>query len=104
MSPGALPADPTPVRVAILISAIFNILAAAGWAMTCFGIVLSVPLVVLAVFEFLRFAKLGSPPYSPQREKARVLGILEICTFLAGNLVSAVCGIVVLVFLEKLRD
>lgn len=104
MTPGPIAPDPTPVRVAILVSAIFNVLAAVSWALTCFGLVISAPLVVLAVFEFMRFSKLGTPPFGPQRDKAKVLGILEICTILVGNLPSAVCGIIVLVFLEKLRD
>ncbi len=102
---GALgPADPTAVRVALLLSAIFNILSAIGWAFTCVGIVLSVPLVILAIFEFMLFAKLSSPPYAQHRGRAQVIGILEICTLIAGNLPSVICGILVLVFLDKLRD
>ena len=100
--PGA--ADPTPIRIALIISAIFNLLSAVGWALTCFGLVITVPLVILAVFEFMLIGKLGSPPYGPHRGRAQVIGILEICTILVGNLPSMVCGIVVLVFLEKLRD
>jgi len=96
--------DPMPIRVAVLVSAIFNILSAVVWAFTCFGIIISVPLVVLAIFEFMLFGKLGTPPYGPQRGRAQVIGILEICTILTGNLPSMVCGILVLVFLDKLRD
>lgn len=101
---GTMQPDATPVRVALIVSAIFNILTAVSWAFTCFGLVLSVPLVILAVFEFMLFGKLGTPPYGPHRDRAKVLGILEICTILTGNLPSMVCGIIVLVFLEKLRD
>lgn len=96
--------DPMPVRIALLVSAIFNILSAVGWAFTCFGIIISIPLVVLAIFEFMLFGKLGAPPYAPHRGRAQVLGILEICTLLVGNLPSMVCGILVLVFLDKLKD
>lgn len=102
--PNAMPTDPTPVRVAILISAIFNILSALAWAATCFGIIFSVPLIVLSIFEFVLFAKLGEPPYGPRRGTAQLIGILEICTIVLGNLPSMVCGIIVLVFREKLRD
>ena len=101
---GPMSADPTPIRVALVVSAIFNILSAIGWAFTCVGLILSVPLVILAIFEFLLFGKLGSPPYAQNRGRAQVIGILEICTILAGNLPSMVCGIIVLVFLDKLRD
>ncbi|MFI4917433.1 MAG: hypothetical protein ACIAS6_13125 [Phycisphaerales bacterium JB060] len=102
--PGPIQAEPTAVRTAILLSAIFNILAAVSWAWTCIGIVLSVPLVILAVFEILHFNALGQPPYGPKRPRAQLLGILEICTILAGNLPSVVCGIIVLAFLDKVRD
>jgi hypothetical protein len=102
--PGAVPSDPTAVRVSILVSAIFNLVTATWLALTCFGIVLSVPLVVLAIFEILHFKALGQPPYGPKRARAQVLGILEICTILAGNLGSLVCGIIVLVFLDRVRD
>lgn len=104
IQPGATPGDPTAVRVAILVSAIFNILTAIGWAFTCVGIVASVPLAILAVFEILHFSALGHPPYGPKRGRAQVLGILEICTILTGNVGSLVCGIVVLVFVDRLRD
>jgi len=103
--PPAGGADPTPIRVAVLVSAIFNLLSAIAWAFTCFGLVLSVPLVVLAVFEILLFSRLGgSGPYAPLRGRVRLIGVLEICTILAGNLVSLICGIIVLAFLDKLHD
>lgn len=101
---GVVRPDPTPVRVALVVSAVFNLLSAGAWALTCFGIVLSVPLVVLAIFEIMLFSRLGQPPYGVHRGRAQLLGILEICTILVGNLPSMVCGIVVLAFLEKLRD
>lgn len=102
--PGPVPSDPSAVRAALLVSAIFNILTALGWAWTCVGIVLSVPLVILAIFEILHFSALGKPPYGPKRSRAQLLGILEICTILAGNLVSMICGIIVLAMLDKVRD
>ena len=47
----AVPANWPPDMIAIpqLISGIFNIIAAAGWAFTCFGIILSIPLTILGV-------------------------------------------------------
>lgn len=102
--PGPAAADPSAVRTALLVSAIFNILSAIGWAWTCIGLVLSVPLVILAVFEIMQFNALGKPPYGPKRGQTQLLGILEICTILAGNLVSMICGIIVLAMLDKVRD
>lgn len=104
IQPGPIAPDPSPVRIAILVSAIFNLLAAVSWAFTCIGIVLSVPLIILAIFEIMHFNALGQPPYGPKRPRAQLLGILEICTILAGNLPSVVCGIIVLAFLDKVRD
>ncbi len=102
--PGPIAPDPTTVRIAILVSAIFNILTAVSWAFTCIGIVLSVPLVVLAVFEIMHFNALAQPPYGPKRARTQLLGILEVCTILAGNLPSLICGVIGLAMLDKVRD
>lgn len=99
------PRDVSAVRIPILISGIFNILGAIGWASTCFLFFFGIPLLVLGIFEFIQFSKLADPA---TRQKSigstRLIGIFEICTILVGNVGSLVCGIIVLVNLEKLDD
>lgn len=104
--PGPLHGGPAPdyggVRIPILISAIFNILAALGWFSTCFLAIVGIPLLVLGIFEILMFAKLGDPAKAREAyARARTYGVLEICTILAFNVVSTVCGIIVLVNSNK---
>ncbi len=105
-APGPLstPADPGPVKVTLLISAIFNILAGIGWATGCVTVVISIPLWVLAGFEIATFAKLNGPgPYRQHAGAAKALCILEICCVLVAGLPQLVCGIIGLVNLDKLE-
>jgi len=101
---GPLPARPdyNSVRVPILVSAIFNILLALMWFGTCFLFFLGIPVLVLAVFEIIMFARLGDPAQAKGAAgRAKLFGILEICTILVGNVASLVCGIIVLVNAER---
>lgn len=92
------------VRIPILISAIFNLLTAIGWAMGCITIVISIPLIVLCIFEFMQHAKLGDPNRRGNlADSTRIIAILEICTIITGNLPSMICGILVLVNLKDLE-
>ena len=94
----AVPADwpPTAVSVPQLVSGIFNLAVAAGWLFTCFGIVLTVPLAILGVKELLAFSRSRTSSPAEYIESARLLAIFAICTIITGNVVSAVCGIVIL--------
>jgi hypothetical protein len=105
-SPMSGPASDVPgVRVPILVSGIFNVLGAIGWALPCITVFLSAPLLALAIFEFLQYGKLGDPARRASAlSSTRVIGILEICTILLGNVPSMVCGILVLVNFKQLED
>ncbi|QKK09509.1 MAG: hypothetical protein HND58_15950 [Planctomycetota bacterium] len=97
--------DVSAVRIPMLISGIFNILVALWWGSTCFLFFLGIPLLVLGIFEFIQFSKLADPAnHQKSIGSTRLIGIFEICTILVGNLGSLVCGIIVLVNLEKLDD
>jgi hypothetical protein len=90
--------DYSGIRIPILISGIFNILAGLAWVSTCLLSPLAIPLLVLAVFEIIAFVKLGDPAQAQATaRRVKTLGILEICTILLGNLASLVCGIIVLI-------
>lgn len=96
--------DISAVRIPILISGIFNILGALGWASTCVFFFFGIPLLILGIFEFIQFSKLGDPAnHRGAAGTTRLIGILEICAILFGNLGSFVCGIIVVVNAGKLE-
>jgi len=88
------------VRIPMLISGIFNMLAALGWIATCFLSFLAIPLIILGVYEFITFNRLGGSREEQDalQGRSRTLAILAICTIALGNLGSCVCGIIGLVF------
>lgn len=94
----AVPVGWPPAGVAIpqLVSGIFNLIVGAGWLFTCFGVVLTVPLVILGVKELLAYSRARTAKPLDYLESTRTMAILDICTVLTGNLGSAVCGIVIL--------
>lgn len=96
------PADRNGVLIPMLISGIFNIFSAIAWAFTCVGIPLSALLTVLAIFEFITFANGQTMPRGQIASRSGVLGVLEICTIITGNLGSFICGIIVVVNRGKL--
>lgn len=104
MSDHALPPpDISGVRIPLLVSGIFNILAAIGWASTCVLAFIAIPFVVLAIFEFMQYGKLGDPAQRPRLTgSTRVIAICEICTIITGNLPSMICGIIVLANLPNI--
>lgn len=104
---GGMPGDgvgPAGVRIPLLVSGILNCLAALWWVSTCALSFLAIPLIVLAVYEFLAFSKLGGADYRRHADHAKTLQILEICTILLGNVGSMVCGIIGLVMGNQERE
>jgi len=95
---------PNNIRVAMLISAILNCIVALSWAAGCVTIFIGIPLVVLAVYEFMTYNKLGQPDWRRYTDRTRTLQILEICSVLLGSLGSMVCGILGLVFANQEKE
>ena len=87
---------PNAIGISQFVSGIFNLIAGVGWLFTCFGVVLTVPLVILGVTELLASSRARTANPLRYLESARTMAILDICTVLAGNLGSVVCGIVIL--------
>ena len=97
-NPAAYPAQLEPgIKICILISGVANILSGLFWTSTVCGAIVGVPQIVLAIFEFVFFAQADKKPVHEALDQAKVYGILEIVSGLI-NLVSLVCGILVLVF------
>ena len=99
-------------RVALLVSAIANLVMAAGLLITgaflCFPLFMGVPLLVLGIYE-LRYRNMLDEPNDPRGPGAlvgpiRTIAVLEICTIVLGNVVSMVCGIVVLANQRELEE
>jgi hypothetical protein len=91
------------IKVCVLVSAIGNIAAGALWASTCIGIVLTVPMIALCVFEFILYAKLDDLSDKELADKSHMMAIGEIIVGLF-NLVSLVCGIIGLINSNKLKQ
>jgi len=94
--------NPSPaITVPLLVSGIFHLLYAVGFFMPCFGLI-SMPLVVLAIFELRLFA--NSSKLAPYEflASARTLAILEIISAITLNIPSLVCGIVILANIPRL--
>jgi hypothetical protein len=107
-SPAAAPVfdyPPTILTVPIVISAVWNVMTAIGWAtvVPCIGLVIAVPYAVLAFFEVTTFLK--APAMSPDQLYRRC-GPLGVCQIVLGltNLVPVVCGILLLVYRDRLRQ
>ncbi|MCC7389288.1 MAG: hypothetical protein IT431_11015 [Phycisphaerales bacterium] len=110
------------VSTPVVISACFNLVAAgsclaSGAFFTCvfpvlqpfvLGIafaLLSIPLVALAICEFVFVSKLAGPAAHPRTGHwARMLSIAEMYTILVGNLPSAICGLFVFLKLAHLES
>jgi hypothetical protein len=105
-SSAAVPANWPPDMIAIpqLISGIFNIVAAVGWAFTCFGIILSIPLMILGIYELIAYSRARTADPAKYLDGAKTYAVLDICTILTGNLASMVCGIVMLTQLPAARE
>jgi hypothetical protein len=105
-SSAAVPANWPPDMIAIpqLISGIFNIVAAVGWAFTCFGIILSIPLLILGVYELIAYSRARTAEPAKYLDSAKTYAVLDICTVLTGNLASMVCGILMLTQIPAARE
>jgi hypothetical protein len=93
-----------PLTLPILASALANLLAGYLWFFaSCFGIFLSAPMLVLAAFEIWTFVR--APQLRPDEliRRATVLGFFELLVGVF-NLVSLVCGTIVLLNLGKVRS
>lgn len=95
---------PSPIAISQLVSGIFNLITATGWLLTCFGVILSVPLTILGIYELIAYSRARTTPPQQYLESTKTKAILDICSVLAGNLGSMVCGIVILTQLPAARD
>lgn len=95
---------PSPIAISQLVSGIFHLITATGWLLTCFGVILSVPLTILGIYELIAYSRARATPPQQYLESTKTKAILDICSVLAGNLGSMVCGIVILTQLPAARD
>ena len=95
---------PSPIAISQLVSGIFNLITATGWLLTCFGVILSVPLTILGIYELIAYSRARTTPPQQYLESTKTKAILDICSVLTGNLASMVCGIVILTQLPAARD
>ena len=90
------------IKVCVLISGIFNILVGLLWTSTLCGAVIGVPQIILAVFELVYVGRADKMPFHDAIRQGKLLGIFEIVSGLF-NLISLICGILVLVFASNRR-
>jgi ribosomal protein L40E len=107
-APGAAPVfdyPPTILTVPIIISAVWNVMTAIGWAtmVPCIGLVIAVPYTVLAIFEVSTFVKAPAMPPHQLYRRCGPLGIFQIVLGLT-NLVPVVCGILLLAYRDRLHQ
>ena len=95
---------PAPIAISQLVSGIFHLITATGWLLTCFGVILSIPLTILGIYELIAYSRTRTTPPQQYLESSKTKAILDICSVLAGNLGSMVCGIVILTQLPAARD
>jgi hypothetical protein len=98
--PNATSNSRSAIKTCLLVSAIGNIVIGLFWLSSCFGVVFTVPMVILCIFEFTLYAKIDDLPVPVLVPKAKTLGIFEIIVGLA-NIVSLVCGILNLIHTGK---
>lgn len=94
------------VKVPILISAISNIVVGLLWAgvfLPCFGLIFTIPMFILCIFEFVLWSQADSLSGRKLGGKACTLGIFELIVGLA-NLPTMICGIIVLINSGKVAD
>jgi uncharacterized Zn finger protein (UPF0148 family) len=91
------------VKIPLLISAISNIVVGLLWASSCIGIVFTVPMIILCVFELKLWSNADSLPLREFGRRAKTLGIFEIVVGLA-NTPTLVCGILVLINAGKMAQ
>ena len=94
--PGASELNPG-IKICVLVSSVGNILAGLIWISTLCAAPIGIAQIVLAIFEIIYFAQADSKPRHTALSQAKLFGILEIVSGIF-NLISLVCGILVLVF------
>ncbi|MCX5639674.1 MAG: hypothetical protein NT059_02525 [Planctomycetota bacterium] len=95
---------PTAIAIPQLVSGIFHLLAAAGWLITCFGVILSIPLAILGIYELISYSRARTTPPEQYLDSTKTKAVLDICSVLAGNIGSMVCGIVMLTQIPAARE
>jgi hypothetical protein len=90
-------------RIALLVSAIFNLFFAAAMILAglfaCFPLLFGLPLLILGIYE-LRYRNMlddATPPPGGFARPIRTIAVLEIITIILGNIPSMICGIIILV-------
>ena len=83
------------IAAPLLVSAIFNIVVGLLWAWTCIGIILTIPMIVLCIFEFIVWS---SCDQTDRRVLAGRVQTLAICEIVIGifNIGSLICGVILL--------
>lgn len=100
---------PTVLTVPIVISAVWNLMTAAGWAflgisfLPCIGLFVAVPYVVLAVFEISTYLEAGTMPPRVLYDRCGWLGVFQILVGLT-NLAPVVCGVLLLVYRDRVLN
>ena len=72
------------------------------WLATCVGIIFSVPMFILCIFEFILYGNASRLYPEELGAQAKTLGIFEIIVGLV-NTPTLICGIIVLINASKLR-
>jgi len=91
------------IKVPVLISAISNIVVGLIWAATCIGLVFTIPMVILCIFEFILWSQADNLSPKELGGRAKILGIFEIIVGLV-NTPTLICGIIVLINSGKLAN
>jgi hypothetical protein len=81
--------------IPLLVSAIWNCAAAVGYFFTCIGVVIAVPLIILAIYEFKLYVDLTNQQQIVDPARVRKIAICEIIAGLV-SLVPLVAGIIIL--------
>jgi hypothetical protein len=97
----AAPQSVSGITAPLLVSAISNIVVGLIWLSTCFGAVLTVPMIILCVYEFALYSKASQMHPMEFARQARNLGIFEIIVGMA-NLPTLICGIIVMIQAGKI--
>jgi hypothetical protein len=85
------------VKICVLISGIWNLLAGLAWIATLCAAFIGIPQVILGVFELVFVAQVDRMSLQNARSQSQVLAVFQIISGLF-NFVSLVCGILILVF------
>lgn len=91
------------VAVAVLVSAVANVVVGLAWGSTCIGLVFTVPMAVLSVFEILLWSRADRLSDRELADRAKTLSIFEIVLGVF-NTPTLVCGVVALIYSGRLRD